>query len=150
MRARVRLPVVAAAGPALRCPSAPADMPGAEAFGVVDHTVEPPLVGFLDQPAPATAELVALAAPLRPTEVFRFAAPCQGETCAHWSGAACHLVDRIVEGLAPAVTSLPACRVRHDCRWFAQRGRDACLRCPQVVTQNEHPSDAMRDAAEPA
>ena len=28
---------------------------------------------------------------------------------------------------------LPHCAIRRDCRWFAQRGADACAVCPRVV-----------------
>ncbi len=124
-------------------------MVGAEMFGLVDHEGATPVVQFLEQPVPVTPELLQLAEPLRPTEVFRFAAPCQGDRCSHWDGAECKLVDQIVELLPVASLTLPPCKVRIDCRWFAQRGRQACQRCPQVVTQNEEPSEEMRAAAEP-
>jgi hypothetical protein len=28
---------------------------------------------------------------------------------------------------------LPACAIRHSCRWYAQRGAAACAVCPQIV-----------------
>jgi hypothetical protein len=124
-------------------------MAGATAFGVIDHGNEMPLLGYLDQPTPVSPELLDLAKPLRPTQIFRFAAPCQGDRCGHWSGAACTLVDRITELLPVVSLTLPPCRIRSDCRWFAQRGRNACVRCPQVVTQNEQPTEQMIVAATP-
>jgi hypothetical protein len=33
-----------------------------------------------------------------------------------------------------AGTALPTCTIRQTCRWFGQRGRDACVVCPLVVT----------------
>lgn len=132
----------------LSCPSAQPEMPGARAFGVVLHH-EDTTVGYLEEAVPVTPELLAMAGGVRPTEVFRIAAPCQTSRCEHWSHEQCSLVDRIV-GLVPAASlKLPACAVRKDCRWYAQRGRAACVRCPSVVTQNEWPSETMREAAAP-
>src|SRR5512137_1457785 len=95
----------------LQCPSAQPEMAGATAFGVIDHSNEIPLLGYLDQPTPASQELLDLARPLRPTQIFRFAAPCQGDRCGHWSGAACTLVDRITELLPVVSLTLPPCRI---------------------------------------
>jgi hypothetical protein len=122
---------------------------GAVAFGVVDHTLPVPEVAYLESLVPVDPDLLAMAQPLRPTEIFRFTAPCQMEACSHWSGEECKLAERVVR-LVPAVTaSLPRCHIRARCRWYAQVGRIACGRCPTVVTQNEAPSDAMREAATP-
>ena len=59
-------------GPArtLCCPSAQPDMPGAVVHGVVDAASG--RVAYLDKPQPVTPELLAMAAPLKPTEVLRF------------------------------------------------------------------------------
>jgi len=132
------------------CPSAQPEMPGSRVFGVMGGTVQEPLLGYLDQPAPATPELLALSGPVKPTEVFRLAAPCVESACCHFDGRDCRLVTRIVQ-ILPAVSEvLPACRIRQDCRWFRQEGRPACLRCPQVITQNCSPSKEMVRAATPA
>ena len=131
----------------LQCPSAQPEMPGARAFGVIDYGCEEPQLSFLDQVTAVSPELLALAKPLQATQVFRFAAPCQGGHCRHWHGEACTLVDRIVELLPVASLTLPPCRIRSECRWFAQHRRQACLRCPQVVTQNEQPTEKMVIAA---
>lgn len=119
------------------------------AFGVIDHTRETPEVVYLDEALPVTDSLLGMAAPLQPTEVFRFGATCHTAQCAHWSGRACGLVDRIVARV-PAATSTPPCRIRVDCRWFAQSGAEACARCAHVVTQDQRPTDEMREAATPA
>ncbi len=134
---------------ALLCPSAQPTMAGAVAIGVVDHTGKRPEVAYLEQPLPVDDALLAMAAPIRPTEVFRFAAPCQTSACSHWSGEECKLVDRIVDLIPVASLLLPTCRIRPECRWFSQEGRAACTRCPHVVTQNERPTRAMRIAATP-
>jgi hypothetical protein len=133
----------------LRCPSAQPQMSDAVAIGVVDRSGQSPEVAYLERPVPATAELLEMARPLNPTEVFRFAAPCQTSACSHWDGSECKLVTRIVQMIPAESLSLPRCHVRVVCRWFVQAGRAACQRCPRVVTQNEDPSDAMREAAMP-
>jgi hypothetical protein len=131
------------------CPSAQPELGNAVAFGLVDHTADPPEVAYLERPLPISDELLELAGPLKPTEIFRFAAPCQTSACSHWNGSACKLATRIVQLLPAAHSSLPRCNIRSACRWYAQEGRKACERCPLVVTQNEIPSDAMREAATP-
>ena len=125
-------------------------MAGSRVFGLVEGTPEQPRVAYLEETTPASAELMALAGPVQPIEVFRLAAPCVEKACSHFDGKDCQLAVRIVQ-ILPAVTdSLPPCRVRHECRWFSQEGRPACLRCPQVVTRNFSPTEDMVRAATPA
>lgn len=133
----------------LSCPSAPPEIPGAVAFGIVDHAATPPEVQYLDEPVPVTQELLELAAPLEPREVFRVGAPCQTERCTHWSGHDCQLVERIVKLVPAASLVTPPCKLRPTCRWYAQAGRNACVRCVHVVTRDEDPTDQMRTAATP-
>lgn len=133
----------------LLCPSAQPTLPDAHAIGLVDHTMDEPEVAYLERPLPVTPELLESTAPVRPTEVFRFAAPCQTDKCGHWDGTDCGLVARVTQLLPVVSLVLPRCNVRGDCRWYHQSGRSACMRCPQVLTQNEDPSDSMRTAAAP-
>jgi len=93
-----------------------------------------PLVVYLREPQPATDEVLRLAAPLKPTEVFRLSATCAEHACPHFDGADCRLATRIVQRMAPAVDALPPCIIRRDCRWFSQEGGAACLRCPAITT----------------
>lgn len=132
------------------CPSAQPDMPGASVLGVVGGTAAVPVVGYLEEPLPVTPELLAMAGPVKPTEVFRFAAPCAGEACRHFDGTDCRLATKVVQHV-PAVTQiLPACTIRSDCRWWLQEGAAACRRCPIVVTEHYQPSEELRHAADPA
>jgi len=124
-------------------------MQGAVAIGVVDHTADAPQVAYLERPLQVTAELLEMAQPLKPTEIFRFVAPCQTDACSHWNGSECELAMRVVQLIPAASLSLPRCHIRTRCRWYTQEGRTACERCPNIVTQNESPSDAMREAATP-
>ena len=134
----------------LLCPSALPEMPQGRVFGVVGGTATEPRLSYLDQTAPVTDEIVAMAGPVKPTEVFRLAAPCVESKCCHFDGQDCKLATRIVQILPAVSEGLPVCAIRKDCRWFQQEGRSACMRCPQVVTLNCAASDAMVQAAAPA
>ena len=131
------------------CPSAQPEMEDAVAFGVVGGTAEKPRLAYFNEPQPVTEELLYLSNPAKPTEVFRFAAPCAGSACQHFDGADCRLAKRVVKLLDTEVDALPPCRLRPRCRWWRQEGKEACLRCPMVVTEVNHPSERLRQAADP-
>jgi hypothetical protein len=132
------------------CPSAPARLDGAFVFGVVGGTPEERRVGYLNGRVPVTDEVLALAGPVNPAAVFRFAAPCAGSGCSHFDGSDCRLVTKLVQ-MTPIVSkALPACQVRPDCRWWRQEGKSACMRCPAIVTETAGRPDAERMACDPA
>jgi len=116
------------------CPSAPQEWHGATIFGVVLGTPEAPRVGYLEKPQPASEELLGLAGGVPTTQVMRISAPCAAERCANFISGRCGLIDHIVEVFNPVAEALPPCRIRANCRWWAQHGREACRRCPQIVT----------------
>jgi hypothetical protein len=132
-------------------PSAQPDWEGARVIGVVGGTADAPEVAYLPAPQPVTDQLLALAGPVAPAEVFRFAAPCARSGCAHFAEkeSKCRLVEKTVRWTPIVVEKLPACTIRPNCRWWQQEGRSACLRCPQVVTNNFKPTEEMRKAADP-
>lgn len=137
----------------VQCPSMGPRMPGARLLAVVRGTAESPLLAYLDEPAPVTEDLLALAGGASPTEVFRFAAPCISKGCSHFDGESCRLATRIVKGLPQAVDEPPDCALRAACRWWTQEGDAACLRCPMVVSESRGEGDfgeALRIAADPA
>jgi len=131
------------------CPSARENSLDSVIFGIAAGTVEEPRVTYLPEIQPVTDELLALAEPVTPTEVFRFAASCAEDKCAHFDGVNCRLAQRIVRGLPEVTDTLPPCRVRQSCRWWLQEGKAACFRCPQVVTDDYNPSEIMTEVAEP-
>lgn len=133
----------------LMCPSAQPEMADAVVLGVRGGTEQSPTISYLDQPVPVTPQLLALANPVRPAEVFRFAARCEEGACKHFDSTNCRLATRIVNILPAVVDSLPPCRIRHECRWYLQEGRPACVRCPQVVTETQQPTEEYRRAATP-
>jgi hypothetical protein len=118
----------------LDCPSAQAGAEDARVYGVRIGTPDAPRVAYLTETQPVSEKLLVLSGSAKPTEVFRIAASCATSGCRHFNGNACTLAQRIVEGLAPVVNALPPCQIRPTCRWFRQEGRNACLRCPQVIT----------------
>lgn len=132
------------------CPSAKPEMEGSIVFGVISGTVEEPRLAHLVKPQPVTNELLALADPVAPTEVFRFAASCAGSACQHFDGSNCRLATKIVQLLPEVVGELPTCRLRPNCRWWQQEGKAACRRCPQIVTETYYPSEQLQQAADPA
>jgi hypothetical protein len=80
---------------------------------------------------------------------MRFAGACEERKCTHFDGANCQLATRIVRILDEVVDALPRCAIRPTCRWYAQEGRPACLRCPQVVTELTGPDERLRAVALP-
>lgn len=131
----------------IQCPSAQPQMPGALVHGVVDAASGKIL--YLDVPSATTPELLASTAPLLPTQVLRFTAECQEGSCAHFVGSECSLVDRLVQILPASTAELPRCAIRSHCRWFLQRGKQACLRCCDIVTDEFTRSETLARLAEP-
>ena len=130
------------------CPSSPATAEGARIFGMMTGTPEALRVGYLSETVPLSEKVLALAGPAKPTEVFRIAAPCAGGSCKHFKDNNCSLAKRIVEGVPAVVNALPACQIRSTCRWFRQEGKEACFRCPQVVTDKPNASDFEKQIAD--
>ncbi len=116
------------------CPSAQPGMDNCTVLGVVQQDGPKPLLVYLNQHVRATPEVLAMAAPLKPTEVFRLSATCAEHKCPHFDGTDCRLATRIVQMLPAAVDALPPCSIRKDCRWYSQEGAAACRRCPEITT----------------
>jgi hypothetical protein len=133
----------------LLCPSTRPEMEGSAVFGVVGGTGTQPRVAYLLDLQPVTAEILALAQPAEPTEVFRFASPCAGGACKHFDGSNCRLATRIVQMLPRVVERLPPCHIRPNCRWWQQEGKAACARCPQIVSEVYGPSELLHQVADP-
>ena len=132
----------------LLCPSAQPEMAGSRILGVVGVAPETAGLVYLNETVPVSDDMLARTTPLRPTEVFRFAAHCEEQKCRHFEGSRCKLATRVVQ-ILPAVTeAIPACVIRPTCRWYQQEGKAACQRCPQVVTLTFEPSDESQRAAE--
>ena len=132
-----------------QCPSAQPQMDGAAIFGVVGGTAQEPRVAYVNKLQEASEDLLQLAEPAQPTEVFRIAAPCAESQCQHFKGGSCSLVERVVNHLPEVVDDLPPCSLRPTCRWWLEQGRAACLRCPQVTTTVHDPPEVLSVVAKP-
>jgi hypothetical protein len=129
-------------GPDLLCPSAPGSVDDSVLIGVVTDHPDGPRVVPTEGALPVTLEILAMAEPVSPSEVFRFATKCRSCSCPHFSNDACQLAMRSVALLEPA-GDLPKCSIRPLCRWFRQEGRAICERCPQIVTEQHVPYEHM-------
>jgi len=129
------------------CPSAQPGMDNCRVLGVVEQEGPAPRLVYLDQAVPATAEILALAAPLKPTEVYRLSATCAEAKCPHFDGTNCRLATRVVQILPAVVDVLPPCTIRKDCRWFSQEGGAACRRCPEITTVSYNLSEQVREVS---
>lgn len=129
------------------CPSSQPNIEDSIVFGVIEGTVSEPCVSYLIHPQPLY-KIAKLAEPVKPTEVFRIASSCAEHNCKHFDGVKCSLVQKIVK-LDAVVDSIPHCAIRADCKWWEQEGKEACLRCPMIVTESYQPTEELRRAAEP-
>ena len=89
------------------CPSAQPGMDNCRVLGVVQHDMPQPMLLYLKDPVAATPDVLAMAAPLKPTEVFRLSATPSCEN--HRQSL------RMMQGGSASTGA-------------------ACLRCPQVTT----------------
>lgn len=131
------------------CPSAQPGMKEPRLIGVVTQEDSGPRIAYLSEEVPVTEDLLAQAGPVEPNQIFRIAAHCEEKRCTHFDGERCKLAARIVQMLPVVVDTLPICLIRPSCRWFAEQGREACYRCPQVVTQPLEPSAEYERAVMP-
>jgi hypothetical protein len=122
-------------------------MEDAHIFGVVEGTAQEPRVAYLKKDARVDEEMLAQLGDLKPTQVFRYAAKCENGRCGQYENGRCSLARRIADLLPPVADALPSCQIRDGCRWFAEIGGAACLRCPQVVTLVPQEQSALRHAA---
>ena len=131
------------------CPSAQPDMAEASVFGIVNGTPLEPRVSYLDRDAAIDPADYGKLGSLQPGHVFRVSAKCEESRCVHFRNSRCSLAQRLVDRLHPVVDGVPHCRIRPNCRWFAEQGTAACLRCPQVVTFATERMDTLIAIAAP-
>ena len=78
-----------------------------------------------------------------PEKRFRFGGQCVQSGCKQWTGNRCGVIDSVIEEEKERLvySNLPECSIRPECRWFDQRGAEACAICPEVIT------DLLEEAA---
>jgi hypothetical protein len=119
----------------LLCPSGRCAS-GSQLIGIVGSDGR---LGYVTPPLEVDANFVEISKRGRaPESRFRFAEPCLGQTCQHWADNECGLIGRLSAGAGNQLalseeSELPRCGIRSRCRWFSQRGREACGVCPLVV-----------------
>lgn len=140
-----------ARAPELMCPSADPGGVGATLFGLIVGTPDRPETAYLDTAQAVTPELLALAEPASPTEVFRFGSRCIAKACGHFDHdrEMCRFGEKTVRMAPVVVNQLPTCAIRSSCRWWHQHAEAACLRCPQVVRTCFNADSPVRQAADP-
>lgn len=116
------------------CPSAPASNPDNQVFGVILGEAKDPRVAYLAKGVALDAKRAVDRLDVDPGHVFRFAGKCANGGCAQFSDGGCRLGRDITAMLEPVVDTAPPCMIRSTCRWFAENGVAACMRCPQVTT----------------
>lgn len=119
-------------------------------LGVVRERDGWPFVHHLAEPLPVTPAVLALAGDAPPGQVFRFAANCATDACAHFDGENCRLAAKLARAPLERARTLPPCRLRADCRWYVQEGSAACFVCPLILSETATPSAALAEAADPA
>jgi hypothetical protein len=124
-------------------------MDGARPFAVIGGRPGAPRAAYLKRDAAAAAAAIPLPPGVDATDVFRLGARCETSRCTHYSGGVCGLGERIARQLDPVVDVPPPCTLRPDCRWHAEQGVAACLRCPQVITRVPPELSRLRAAAVP-
>jgi len=89
---------------------------------------------------------------MSPEKRFRFSSPCAQCGCKQWvegeSGGKCGVIEEVLATPLPEFLprTLPECAIRPQCRWFLQRGEEACSVCRYVVTDTAVMTEA--EAAE--
>lgn len=75
--------------------------------------------------------------PIAPEQRFRFTNKCIEGGCNQWTGKGCGVIEDVVQYLdqIDANEPLPECSIRVHCRWFLQKGADACKICHYIITE---------------
>jgi len=134
----------------LKCPSARPEMPDAVVLGVVRELDGSSFIHHLAEPLPVSPAILAMAGDAPAGQVFRFAANCAENACAHFDGEQCRLATKLAHSSLDKARTLPPCRIRKECRWYAQEGNAACFVCPLILSETAMPTSDLVYAADPA
>lgn len=121
----------------LLCPSY-VSKPGAQLFGIQNREGQ---IDYLKEPITIDQTFVETAKNGRSAEErFRFAGKCIEKGCHQWNDGThqCGLVGAIIERMNSALSNAPLhCPIRGRCRWFTQKGMEACANCNDIVRNLE-------------
>lgn len=75
--------------------------------------------------------------PRPPEQRFRFTNKCIESGCNQWTDKGCGVIEEVIQYLdqIPSNEELPKCSIRFRCRWFLQKGANACKVCPYILTE---------------
>ncbi len=97
-------------------------------------------VDILEKPMPVTSEFIEFTSEqdTSPEMRFRFANTCVKNACKQWNGKGCGIIDMVTGfiKMEEKIKQLPKCGIRSLCRWYLQKGPQACAVCKYVVTDN--------------
>lgn len=133
--------------PAVLCPSSRCG-PGALLLGIVQADGTVALAG---ERMEVDSTFVESARQGRsPEKRFRFARPCLKGGCKQWTGTRCGVIDFVVARVSAELVGveLRPCAIRSQCRWFHQRGAEACAVCPLVITDFCEVVDGEEESAQ--
>lgn len=116
--------------PAHRC------QPGSQLLGVRQNNGT---IAILPQTLPIDEDFIRKTKQhsIAPERRFRFTNKCIEGGCKQWNGKGCNVAEKVVqylEVLSIAEIS-PACSIRNTCRWYMQKGGDACMVCSLILTE---------------
>jgi hypothetical protein len=110
--------------------------PGSQILGVRQ---EDGSIAILPQTLPVDEDFVAKTKdhPVPAERRFRFTNKCVESGCKQWNGKGCGVVERVMDYLdvVPSASLISNCPLRKSCRWFFQRGENACKVCPLIPTE---------------
>jgi len=96
-------------------------------------------VNILPQLLPVTNEFLKLANKDNTMlKDFRFTNKCIESSCNKWNGNKCGLVDKLIEKIETQASKIPLCSIRQSCRWYSQKGFDACIICEKITYEMEN------------
>ncbi|TDE14529.1 hypothetical protein [Dyadobacter psychrotolerans] len=121
----------------LLCPSY-LSKPGAQLFGIQNSEGT---IDYLKETITVDQTFTEAAKTGRPAEErFRFAGKCIEKGCHQWNDQEhqCGLVGAIIERMNnPVTNAVLHCPIKARCRWFAQKGIQACANCNDVIRNLE-------------
>jgi len=112
-----------------------------EGAGILGVVKEDNHIAFLKKKFSVNEEFIQIAKLGRsPEKRFRFFDKCVKGGCKQWKENRCSLIDNIISNCNVKLLEIKQdenfkdCIIRENCRWFNQKGYEACKICPEVIT----------------
>ncbi|MEO6902626.1 MAG: hypothetical protein ABI315_05675 [Bacteroidia bacterium] len=122
-------------GKSIACPSSRAT----QVSSLLGIRQEDGTIAILPQVLPVDSNFIQIGQqdPVPLEQRFRFTNKCVENGCKQWTGKGCGVVDGIIQSIDQIKNTniLVPCSIRPSCRWFLQKGDQACRICPYVLTE---------------